>query len=154
MLVESKYPNIETCIASALGGMVRELRFVDLSHYIGYAQMEKFNCIKDVVISAAEFYFQPGFVRFEDITQTSANWGEAAFVSLQISFDCLAARNFVNIILHDTHAEIVLAYTDRNPLYDDAEQMEAICCREIELNLLRKPVEHEPASHWQSLNHT
>lgn len=152
MLIESKHPNLEACIASALGGMVRELRFVDLSHYIGYAHMEKFNCIKDVVISAAEFYFQPGFVRFEDVTQTSANWGEAAFVSLQISFDCLAARNFVNIVLHDTHAEIVLAYTDRNPLYDDAEQMEAICCREIDLNLLRKPIVPAVPNHLQSQN--
>lgn len=153
MLIESKHPKLEECIASALGGMVRELRFVDLSHYIGYAQMEKFNCIKDVVISAAEFYFQPGFVRFEDITQTSVNWGEPAFVSLQISCDCLAARNFVNIILHDNYAEIILAYTDRNPSYDDLEQMEAICCREIELNLLRKPIMHESANYWQISNH-
>jgi hypothetical protein len=152
MLVESKHPKLEECIASALGGMVRELRFVDLSHYIGYAQMEKFNCIKDVVISAAEFYFQPGFVRFEDITQTSANWGEAAFVSLQISFDCIAARNFVNIVLHDTHAEIILAYTDRNPLYDDPEQIEAICCREFDLNLLRKPIMHQHTGQLQCSN--
>lgn len=140
MLVESKHPELEMCIASALGGMVRELRFVDLAHYISYAQMEKTNCIRDVVISAAEFYFQPGFVRFEDVTKTSANWGEAAYVSLQVSLDCLVARNFVNIVLHEDHAEICLAYTDTDPNFNDTDQLEAICSREIDLNLLRKPL--------------
>lgn len=136
MNIDLPYNPMERHIASALSGFVRELRLVDLSHYIGYVHNEKHNCLADIVVEAAKLYFAPGFIRFEDVAGANADWGSESSISLNISLNGSRARIFVNISIFEEYATVKLVYTSPHLQNADTQDLEDFCCRELAENYI------------------
>lgn len=132
------HQNIERHIASALSGFVNELRLVDFAHYVRYVEMGMHDCLSDIVNEASMLFFSPGYLQLENVSNTSADWGTPASVSLNISINGAIARSFVNITILDTYAQIKLIYTSPRPNYENHSDLENFLCKELAENYLGK----------------
>ncbi|WP_018689939.1 hypothetical protein [Ahrensia kielensis] len=132
------HSKIETQLAATMRGFIGELRLVDLAHYVSYIQMDRFDCLADIVGEASQLYFAPDFLQLEKVASVSSDWGTEASVSLNISFNGARARNVVNIVLYDTYATIKLLHTTSANSDISQQDLEDSCCREIEENYLGK----------------
>jgi hypothetical protein len=132
------HSKIEAQLAATLRGFIAELRLVDLSHYIGYIQMERFDCLTDIVEEASQLFFAPGFLHLEKVASAASDWGTEPYVSLNISFNGARACNIANIVLYDTYATIKLLHSSSIDSGLSDEEIEDSCRREIEENYLGK----------------
>lgn len=132
------HSRVEARLAATLHGFVAELRLVDLSHYVSYIQMDRFDCLADIVGEASQLYFAPGFLRLEEVASAISDWGTEPSVSLNISFNGTHARNIVNIVIYDTYATIKLLHTSVTASDLNQTELEEYCYREIEENYLGK----------------
>lgn len=134
----TSHSKLETQLAAILRGFISELRLVDLSHYVSYIQMDRFDCLTDIVGEASQLFFAPGFLHLEEVASVTSDWGTEPSVSLNISFKGAYAKNIVNIVMYDAYATVKLLHTSSIYVDMSQQEIEDSCCRDIEENYLGK----------------
>jgi hypothetical protein len=114
MIRQAHTTSREIVVASAIRGVVAELRLVDVADYIAFIRLEHFSTVSDLVDSAAELFFVPGTVRLGHGGEAHVGWSEPPRIVLDmelrpdgvtvyfaLSLSALAASVEVNYVSFD-----------------------------------------------------
>ncbi len=112
----------ERIIAEAIGGMVKELRLVDPLDYAAFLRLDLHANIEEIVASAAELYFAPGFIGTGQGGQVNLTWDSAPEIDLDLVMRPAGVAVHFVLRLKADSAEIRLAYLSfESPSNDPAE---------------------------------
>ena len=100
----------ENIIADALQGFLSEIRLIDVEHLISFATLQMFNHIADLVNSAAEHFFSPGFVTFGHGCAVTVGWNHAPIVSIDLIVHLGWGRAYVSVKMQQDGTEVRLDY--------------------------------------------
>ena len=117
MNIESEDQPHEPLIMLAIQPLIKELLLVDVADLIAYLTFDQHNQITDIIDSAAEQYFAPGFVGYREIGNADIEWNTSPTITLQMVMN---APNFsfeFALILESQSASINLQRI--NSLSDD-----------------------------------
>ena len=94
MLPHSRYLGLERTLGPVLTPLVSELRMIDLVTFIDHVVNGREATIAEIVETAAELHFTPGFIAYEGYAEVRADWSGAPSVSLgvRLTSACCVAR--------------------------------------------------------------
>lgn len=100
----------EIIVATAIGGVVNELRLVDLADYVAYIRLEHFSTLSDLVQSAAELYFVPGTLKLGHGGEAHVCWSTPPRIVLDLELRPRGATVYFKLGICDRHAEVEVNY--------------------------------------------
>ncbi|MEZ5811860.1 MAG: hypothetical protein R3D45_10655 [Rhizobiaceae bacterium] len=109
----------EKIIAEAIGGLVAELRLVDPLDYAAFLRLDLHGNLADIVQSAAELYFAPGFIELGQGGQASLSWGAPPEIDLDLVMRPAGVAIHFLLRLKAEAAEVRLAYISFDDPSDD-----------------------------------
>lgn len=118
----------------AIQTVSRELRLIDIEDYITFLHLEKHHQIADIIDSATEQYFAPGFLSYREAGFVDIDWGKAGSVSLDLAMNTPKAIFEFTLLLTDLSAAVAMKdvrLTDDSGFSASAEDLLA---RAIETN--------------------
>ena len=124
----------ERLIADAIGPLVHELRLVDVQNYIAFMTLELFANVADIVASAAERYFAPGFIQLGNGGSVEMDWNTAPIIVLDLVMRPAGAKVYFSARLGAETAEVRLDYLSFDSASNDATANTAFLRRAIEIN--------------------
>ena len=125
---------LEQMIANALKPFIRELRMVDVADYVAFLHFNQHNQIGDIVDSAAEQYFAPGFLAYRDTGSMSLDWGESAQIMLALGFNTPSATFDFELRLAHDNASVSLMRVNEQETSPGSTNKTHLLSRSIELN--------------------
>jgi len=110
MLNTSHSQERETIIARSVTGFVSELRLVDVEHYIAFITLQMLNHVDDLVKSASEHHFVPGFVTLGNGCEIDVGWDRAPTVTLDFIMHLGWGKVYFSVRLAGSEASVRLDY--------------------------------------------
>jgi hypothetical protein len=148
MLKQNHSEEREKILAQSIGGFVRELRLVDVQHYVAFITLERFCNIADIVDSAAEHFFAPGFLKMGIGADVRMDWESAPAVTLDLIMQPSGAKVYFSVTLKADGATVSLDYLSFETGYGDSARNTQFLRRAIEINSIRR-CGHVPGSQAQ-----
>lgn len=137
MLKQNHSQEREKILAQSIGGFVRELRMVDVQHYVAFITLERFCNIADIVDSAAEHFFAPGFLKMGMGAEVIVDWSTPPAVTLDLIMQPSGAKVYFSVCLEADSAAVTLDYLSFETGYGDPACNTRFLKRAIELNTIR-----------------
>jgi hypothetical protein len=137
MLKQNRSEEREKILAESIGLFVRELRLVDVQHYVAFVTLERFSNIADIIDSAAEHFFAPGFLKMGTGAEVSLDWATAPAVTLDLIMQPSGAKVYLSVMLKADSASVSLDYLSFEAAHDDPELNTQFLRRAIEVNTIR-----------------
>lgn len=75
----------ERLVADGLSPLLSELRMIDLSVLVDQVTHGRHGCLHDIVETAAETHYAPGFVRYDGDADMVLEWDHAPMLSIAIA---------------------------------------------------------------------
>lgn len=100
----------EKIIANGLSGFVNEMRLCDPLDLAAFLRLDLVANLSDIVNSAAELHFAPGFVTMGQGGSASGGWSEPLEICLDLVMQPAGAKVHFTLRLQAEKAEIRLAY--------------------------------------------
>lgn len=100
----------EKIIANVMGGFVNEMRLVDPLDLATYLRLDLVANLSDIVDTAAELHFAPGFVTMGQGGDVSGGWSDPLEICLDLVMQPAGAKVHFTLRLQAETAEIRLAY--------------------------------------------
>lgn len=137
----------EKIIAEAIGGLVGELRLVDPLDYAAFLRLDLHGNLADIVQSAAELYFAPGFIELGQGGQVSLSWSEPPEIDLDLVMRPAGVTVHFLLRLKAESAEVRLAYISfDNPSDDPAENTRFMRDAIAKYRIGRHPADRDQAA--------
>jgi hypothetical protein len=111
----------ETLIAECLPGLVSELRMIDVEHLVAFVTLQMFNHVADLVTSAAEHFFVPGFITLGQGCEVNVDWNSPPSVLLDFIMHLGWGRAYFSVDMGHAHANVRLNYFDAGLETDDPD---------------------------------
>jgi hypothetical protein len=137
MLKQNHLEEREKILAESVGGFVRELRLVDVQHYVAFITLERFCNIADIVDSAAEHFFAPGFLKMGMGAEVNVDWESAPAVTLDLIMQPIGAKVYFSVSLKADSADVTLDYLSFEAGPGDPGCNTQFLKRAIEINTIR-----------------
>jgi hypothetical protein len=137
MLKQNHSEEREKILAESIGAFARELRLVDVQHYIAFITLERFFNIADIIDSAAEHFFAPGFLKMGMGAQVSLDWATAPAVTLDLIMQPSGVNVYLSVTLRADGASVCLDYLSFETAHEDPELNTQFLRRAIEINTIR-----------------
>ena len=116
---DEQFQKHERLIMLAMQPMIKELLLVDVADLIGYLTFDQHNLVTDLVDSAAEQYFAPGFVGYREVGHAEVDWNTTPSIGLQLTLNAPSISfDFVLTLGSDAAAIKLLGV---NALSDDSD---------------------------------
>jgi hypothetical protein len=128
----------EKILAESMRGFVRELRLVDAQHYVAFITLERFSNIADIIDSAAERFFAPGFLKMGMGAEVTLDWDTAPAVTLDLIMQPSGARVYFSVTLKADSATVSLDYLSFETGCGDPARNTLFLRRAIEINSIRR----------------
>lgn len=110
MLQSAYRPDHEFIIAKSLRGFLAEMRMIDVEHLISFATLRMHGHIADLVSSAAENYFSPGFVTFGQHCEAAVDWSATPVITFDLVMNLGWAQAYLSATMKQEEAEVRLVY--------------------------------------------
>lgn len=110
MLRQEHSAEREQIIAQAIGGFVREMRLVDPLDLAAFLRLELHSNLADIVDSAAELHFAPGFIKMGQGGNAVVDWSKPLDIDLDLVMQPAGATANFTLRLKSETAEVRLAY--------------------------------------------
>ena len=130
MNIETDDQPHEPLIMLAIQPLIRELLLVDVADLIAYLTFDQHNQITDIIDSAAEQYFAPGFVGYREIGSAEIDWTTSPTITLQMVMNAPNYSFEFALILQSKSAAINLQRI--NSLADDDDGDETASLKALE----------------------
>jgi hypothetical protein len=137
MLKQNHSEEREKILAESIGAFVRELRLVDVQHYVAFITLERFSNIADIIDSAAEHFFAPGFLKMGMGAEANLDWASAPAITLDLTMQPSGAKVFFSVTLKADSANVCLDYLSFETGDDDPARNTQFLKRAIEVNTIR-----------------
>ena len=118
MTSQDNYQDHEKLIMLTVQPLIKELLLVDVADLIAYLTFDQHNLITDIVDSALEQYFAPGFIGYREVGSADIDWNTSPTISLQMAMNAPSHAFEFSLILESESASIKLL--NINPLSDEA----------------------------------
>jgi hypothetical protein len=138
MLKQNHSEEREKILAESIGGFVRELRLVDVQHYVAFITLERFCNIADIIDSAAEHFFAPGFLKMGMGAEVSIDWTSSPAVTLDLIMQPSGAKVYFSVTMKADSATVTLDYLSFETGYDDPVCNTKFLKHAIEINTIRQ----------------
>lgn len=119
MAQDDTYQAHEKLIMMAVQPLIKELLLVDVADLIAYLTFDQHNLITDIVDSALEQYFAPGFIGYREIGTAEIDWNTSPTITLQMAMNAPSHAFEFSLILESQSASIKLLSI--NPLTAGAQ---------------------------------
>ena len=119
MTQQDLHQDHEKLIMLAVQPLIKELLLVDVADLIAYLTFDQHNLITDIVDSALEQYFAPGFIGYREIGSADIDWHTSPTITLQMAMNAPSHSFEFSLILESQSASIKLL--NINPLSPDGE---------------------------------
>lgn len=110
MLPQGHSREREEIIATAMAGVLRELRLVNVEYYVSFLTLGLYDHIADLVNSAAEPYLVPGFLKFGQGGEAILDWRRPPAITLDLLLDFGSAKVNFAAELEADHAGVRIDY--------------------------------------------
>ena len=130
MNIETDDQPHEPLIMLAIQPLIRELLLVDVADLIAYLTFDQHNQITDIIDSAAEQYFAPGFVGYREIGSADVEWNTSPTITLQMVMNAPNYSFEFALILESQSASINLQRI--NALERDGTDDELVSLKALE----------------------
>ena len=117
MTQEDLYQDHEKLIMLAVQPLIKELLLVDVADLIAYLTFDQHNLITDIVDSALEQYFAPGFIGYREVGSADIDWHTSPTITLQMAMNAPSHSFEFSLILESQTASIKLL--NINPLAEE-----------------------------------
>ena len=118
MTQEDLHQNHEKLIMLAVQPLIKELLLVDVADLIAYLTFDQHNLITDIVDSALEQYFAPGFIGYREVGSAEIDWNTSPTITFQMAMNAPSHTFEFSLILESQSASIKLL--NINPLSADS----------------------------------
>ncbi|MEP1206311.1 MAG: hypothetical protein ABJM29_17150 [Rhizobiaceae bacterium] len=98
----------ERLIMLAIQPLIKELLLVDVADLIAYLTFDQHNQIADIVDSAAEQYFAPGFIGYREVGSADIDWDTSPSINLQLTMNAPSYSFEFSLTLESKSASIKL----------------------------------------------
>ncbi|NKB54687.1 MAG: hypothetical protein GKR97_21240 [Rhizobiaceae bacterium] len=98
----------EQHIMLAIQPLIKELLLVDVADLIAYLTFEQHNQIADIIDSATEQYFAPGFVGYREVGSADIDWDKSPTITLELVMNAPNHAFEFSLILESKVASIKL----------------------------------------------
>ncbi len=109
----------EQHIMLAIQPLIKELLLVDVADLIAYLTFEQHNQVADIIDSATEQYFAPGFVGYREVGSAAIDWDRSPSITLELVMNAPNHSFEFSLILESQVASIKLGRI--NALSQDVE---------------------------------
>ncbi len=109
----------EALIAKCLPGLVSELRLIDVEHLVAFVTLQMFNHVADLIASASEHFFAPGFITLGQGCEVNVDWNRPPTVLLDFIMHLGWGRAYFSVEMGHAHADVRLNYFDAGQDGDD-----------------------------------
>ncbi len=128
----------ERMIMLAVQPLIKELLLVDVADLIAYLTFEQHNQIADIVDSAAEQYFAPGFVGYREVGSADVDWNTSPSITLQLAMNAPDYSFEFGLTLDSQSAAVKLDRVNAlTPIGDDDQASLKSLERAIAVNSVR-----------------
>lgn len=134
MYTAEKTQDIERLITQTIRPFVKELRMVDLADYVAFLHFDKHHQVADIVDSAAEQFFAPGFLVYRETGSIEIDWGQPARVVLELAMNAPGITYEFTLELDDEAARVSLGYINRAEVTVQAVSPFELLLRSVETN--------------------
>jgi hypothetical protein len=110
MLSEEYSLERERIIAEAIAPFAAELRLVNVEHFIAFMVLERYAFIADIVTSAAELHFAPGFLELGHGGDLRIDWGAPPHITFDLILRPAGVTAYVSLTLSSEAASLSLNY--------------------------------------------
>lgn len=100
----------ERIIGKAIAPVLAELRLVDVRQFLAHLTLEQFANIADIINSAAERHFAPGFLVLGHGGETQLDWASIPSVTIDLVLRPAGVTAYISVILHAAFANVRLNY--------------------------------------------
>lgn len=142
MLPQGHSKEREEIIATAMAGVLRELRLVNVEYYVSFITLGLYDHIADLVNSAAEPYLVPGFLKFGQGGEANLDWRKPPSITLDLMLDFDGAKVNFAAELEADHAGVRIDYISFDTGLERPEDNTAYLRRMADAICLQKL--HEP----------
>ena len=108
MAQDDSHQTHEKLIMLAVQPLIKELLLVDVADLIAYLTFDQHNLITDIVDSALEQYFAPGFIGYREIGTAEIDWNTSPTITLQMAMNAPSYAFEFSLILESQAASIKL----------------------------------------------
>jgi hypothetical protein len=108
MTQEETHQDHEKLIMLAVQPLIKELLLVDVADLIAYLTFDQHNLIADIVDSALEQYFAPGFIGYREVGSAEIDWHTSPTITLQMAMNAPSHAFEFSLILESQSAAIKL----------------------------------------------
>ena len=127
----------EKLIAECLPGLISELRLVDVEYLVAFVTLQMLNNIADLVDSASERYFSPGFITMGQGCEVALDWDSAPVITLDLIMQLGWGKAYFSVMMRADCADVRLNYFSADHPAVDAEANTNLLRQSIQLNHLR-----------------
>jgi hypothetical protein len=128
----------ERIIAEAIAPFAAELRLVNVEHFIAFMVLERYAFVADIVRSAAELHFAPGFLELGHGGEVRLDWSTTPSISLDLVLRPAGVTAYVSLTLTGDAAELALTYISFGCPTSYPDQNTEMLRRAIAINLIDK----------------
>lgn len=100
----------EKLIAECLPELISELRLVDVEYLVAFVTLHMLNNIADLVNSASERYFAPGFITMGQGCEVELDWDSAPIITLDLIMQLGWGKAYFSVIMRADCADVRLNY--------------------------------------------
>jgi hypothetical protein len=137
MLKQDHSKEREKILAESVGAFVRELRLVDVQHYVAFITLERLSNVADIVESAAEHFFAPGFLKMGTGAEISLDWASLPAVTLDLVMQPSGVTVYFSVTMTAGSADVNLDYISFETGIGDPVRNTRFLRHAIEINRIR-----------------
>lgn len=102
------YQDHERLIMLALQPMIRELLLVEVADLIAFLTFDQHNQVTDIVDSAVEQFYAPGFIGYRESGYVEVDWNRTPTVQLEMTLNAPSFAFEFSLILDSKAASVKL----------------------------------------------
>ena len=139
MTSQTDHQSHERLIMLAIQPLIKELLLVDVADLIAYLNFDQHNHVADIVDSAGEQYFAPGFVGYREIGTADIDWNTSPSITLQLTMNAPSHSFEFGLTLESQSASIKLQRINPLTQTDDTSDQTSLKAleRAIAINSVR-----------------
>lgn len=109
----------ERVIAEGIADVVRELMLCDPSHLLAFVALDMHAAMADLVETASELYFKPGFVSLGDGSSLEVCWSRPPSIVLDMKLSCPELSAYFHLMMSGRGTKVALNYIRFDRRSDD-----------------------------------
>jgi len=135
MLQTEKKETLERLIMEAIKPLIRELLIGDVKYFVSYLLFNQHNQMTDLIDSATEQYYAPGFLGYREAGSVSLDWDTTPTITIQMAMNSPPHSLDFQVTMDDSNVSCELIRINSILEFDKIDIIDSVK-RSIYINLI------------------